>query len=76
MSEAVRWYRKAAEQGNAEAMNNLGSAYCAGSGVPQSLSECARLFRKSAELGNDTAMFNLGLMFENGRESRRTTARR
>ena len=31
--EAVRWYRKAAEQGHAEAQYNLGSCYDNGDGV-------------------------------------------
>ena len=33
--EAVKWYRKAAEQGDADAQANLGSAYGAGRGVRQ-----------------------------------------
>ena len=34
-AEAVRWYRKAAEQGHAIAQGNLGSMYYKGRGVPQ-----------------------------------------
>jgi hypothetical protein len=34
-AEAVRWYRLAAEQGNAPAQNNLGVMYAKGEGVPQ-----------------------------------------
>jgi TPR repeat protein len=37
--EAVRWYRKAAEQGMAEAQHNLGAAYLSGDGVPTDLAE-------------------------------------
>ena len=33
--EAVKWYRKAAEQGNAEAQYNLGVMYYKGKGIPQ-----------------------------------------
>jgi TPR repeat protein len=32
---ALSWYRKAADQGDASAQNNLGSMYAAGRGVPQ-----------------------------------------
>ena len=32
-SEAVRWYRRAAEQGNVVAQNNLGEMYYDGEGV-------------------------------------------
>ena len=31
--EAVRWYRRAAEQGSAQAQNNLGIMYDEGRGV-------------------------------------------
>ena len=34
-AEAVAWYRKAAEQGNASAQHNLGVGYAQGLGVPQ-----------------------------------------
>ena len=34
-AEAVRWYRLAAEQGDAEAQFNLGAMYAIGRGVPQ-----------------------------------------
>jgi len=34
-AEAVRWYRLAAEQGDALAQNNLGTMYGRGLGVPQ-----------------------------------------
>ena len=33
--QAVKWYRKAAEQGNADAQNNLGVCYVKGEGVPK-----------------------------------------
>ena len=33
--EAAKWYRLAAEQGNATAQSNLGSMYYSGEGVPQ-----------------------------------------
>ena len=38
-TQAASWYRKAAEQGHAEAQNNLGIMYAKGWGVPL----CARL---------------------------------
>jgi TPR repeat protein len=34
-AEAVKWYRKAAEQGDAEAQSRLGFLYYMGQGVPQ-----------------------------------------
>jgi TPR repeat protein len=34
-TEAAKWYRKAAEQGDTEAQYNLGLAYTKGLGAPQ-----------------------------------------
>ena len=41
-AEAARWYRKAAEQGNAIAQTNLGTMYFQGQGVPQDYAEAVR----------------------------------
>lgn len=38
-AEAVKWYRLAAEQGDADAMNLLGGMYGTGKGVPQDYAE-------------------------------------
>ena len=65
-SEAVKWYRKAAEQGNAQAQNNLGVCYENGEGVTQSYSEAVKWFRKAAEQGQVNAQHNLGWCYENG----------
>jgi hypothetical protein len=43
--EAARWYRKAADQGDAGALYNLGIMFEQGLGVAQSEVEAARLFR-------------------------------
>ena len=40
--EAVRWFRLAAEQGNAEAQLYLGVMYSNGRGVPQDDAEAVR----------------------------------
>ena len=50
-SEAVRWYREAAEQGYANAQYNLGAMYYNGEGVRQDKSEAVKWFRKAAEQG-------------------------
>jgi len=46
--EAVKWHRKAAEQGLADAQNNLGVAYANGQGVPQDFSEAYVWYSLSA----------------------------
>ena len=49
---AVYWYRKAAEQGNATAQNNLGICYEDGEGVTKDISEAVKWYRKAAAQGN------------------------
>ncbi|MBR2921623.1 MAG: sel1 repeat family protein [Kiritimatiellae bacterium] len=66
-SEAVKWYRKAAEQGYARAQCNLGLMYANGEGVTQDDSEAVKWFRKAAEQGLAVAQYNLGFMYANGR---------
>ena len=46
--EAVKWYRKAAEQGNAAAQWLLGYAYDYGKGVPEDSKEAAKWYLKAA----------------------------
>ena len=65
-SEAVKWYRKAAEQGNAFAQYNLGNMYANGKGVPKNDSEAVKWYRKAAEQGYASAQCNLGIMYAKG----------
>lgn len=58
--EAVKCYRKAAEQGNVVAQNNLGFCYSKGYGVTQSRAEALKWYRKAAKQGNAAAQNNLG----------------
>ena len=46
-AEAVKWWRKSAEQGNARAQYCLGIAYRDGVGVPQDYAEAVMWWRKS-----------------------------
>lgn len=64
--EAVEWYRKAAEQGHAEALRSLGVCYQEGFGVLQSWDEAARWYRQAADKGDSNAMNNLGWCYQNG----------
>ena len=69
--EAMRWFRKAAEQGNAEAQVYLGFMYQNGRGVKRDDREAVRWHRKAAEQGEARAQFNLGFMYQNGRGVKR-----
>jgi hypothetical protein len=64
--EAVKWYRKAAAQGNAIAQNKMGIMYDKGFGVPKDYTEAIKWYRKSAEQGHGSSQFNLGLLFVKG----------
>ena len=52
--------RLAAEQGHADAQNNLGWRYGNGEGVPQDDAEAVAWFRLAAEQGHADAQNNLG----------------
>ena len=65
--EAVKWYRKAAEQNYAEAQFYLGSCYDHGDGVAKDYVEAVKWYRKAAEQNYATAQFNLGFCCVEGR---------
>ena len=60
--EAIRWYRLAAEQGDALTQVKLGIMYFFGHGVPQDYQEAMLWFRLAAEEGVPAAQYNLGGM--------------
>ena len=53
--EAVKWYRKAAEKGNAEAQLNLGEMYANGRGVEEDDVEAYKWFLLSGAQGTEQA---------------------
>lgn len=65
-TEAARWFRKAADSGNATAMCNLGIMYHYGRGVLKDEAEAANWYRKAADLGNAGAMYSLGVLYRTG----------
>ena len=62
----MKWYRLAAEQGNASAQYNLGVRYANGEGVPQDDAEAVKWYRLAAEQGDASAQYNLGVRHANG----------
>ena len=48
-AEAAGWFRKAAEQGLADAQSNLGWMYERGEGVPQDYAEAVKRYRLASE---------------------------
>jgi hypothetical protein len=66
-SEAVQWYRWAAEQGHAKAQFLLAIMYANGEGVPQNGPEAFKWLSLAAEQGEATAQWMLGVKYEIGR---------
>jgi TPR repeat protein len=65
-AEAAKWYRKAADQGHANAQYNLGVMYSTGQGVPQDYVEAHKWFNLAAsrltDSERDTAVKKRALM--------------
>ena len=65
-TQAVGWFRKAADQGFAAAQYNLGVAYREGQGIEKNLDTAFQWFQKSADQGHAEAQFNVGFFYANG----------
>jgi TPR repeat protein len=63
---AVKWYRKAAEQGLADAQRILGMCYINGGGVAKDPVQAVKWFRSAAEQGNPLAQLDLALCYHSG----------
>ena len=64
--EAVRWYRKAADQGHDEARHLLANCYCRGTGVAVDRAEALRLWRIGAAKGYARSIHNVGTCYMDG----------
>jgi len=64
--EAVKLWKKAANQGDAEAQLNLGLMYDNGQGVKQNYVKAVKWWKKAANQGDAEAQNNLALMYDNG----------
>ena len=65
-TEAVKWFRAAAEQGYADAQFILGCCYAEGDSVKQDAEEAVRWYRAAAEQGYAGAQLNLGCCYAKG----------
>ena len=66
-SEAFKYFKMGAEQGNAHCQAFLGYYYSNGLGTDVDYSKAFSWYVKSAEQGNDMAQCNLGFAYEKGR---------
>lgn len=65
-SSAMTWFRKAAEQGDPAAENNIGWLCENGWGVQQDYAEAMNWFRKAAGQGYAIAQTNIGFLYQRG----------
>jgi TPR repeat protein len=65
-AEALRWYRVAADRGDALAQVGIGNSYAMGLGVTRDYAEALRWFRLSAAQGNSEAEDQLGFFYVSG----------
>lgn len=65
-TEALNWYKKAAENGSSDAQSELGFMYMNGEGTPVNKSEGAKWLLKASENGDFLAQRALGFMYKNG----------
>lgn len=68
---AVGLYKAAADQGDVDALNNLGELYETGRGVAINLEEAIRWYERAAEKGLGSAQFNAGRLWAIGVGTRR-----
>ena len=66
-AEAVRWWKKAAVQGNGAVEVSLGNAYTDGRGVPADVAQAKRWYERAAERGDAAADLNLARIYLFGR---------
>jgi len=65
-AESAKWFRKAAEQGDADSQNWLGTCFRRGDGVREDVVEAAKWYRRAAEQGEQGGMSSLGEMYAKG----------
>ncbi len=65
--DAIRWYRKAAEQGRPDAQFKLGFYHATGAGgLERDMAKAAAWFQRAAEANQPGAQYNLAVCFEKG----------
>ena len=66
LREAVKWFRKAADQEHAEAQNRMGDAYYNGWGVEKNYKEAVKWYQKAATHESSDAQTAMGTLYYNG----------
>lgn len=74
--EAYKWLKKAAEQGDPDALHGMGFIYETGQTVPQDYSKAREYYELAANLGHAKSQHNLALLYSDGRASRKMRGKR
>jgi TPR repeat protein len=61
-AQALKWFRKAAESGNADAEFNIGSMYQQGMGVPENMPEAIEWYKRANTHGQVQARTALRIL--------------
>jgi TPR repeat protein len=64
--DALKLYKRAADEGHAVAQNNVGVMYAEGQGVPQDYAEAVKWYRLASQQGLAIAQKNLGGLYNGG----------
>ena len=73
----MKWYRRAADQGNADAQSESRGYVHEGRGVPQDDTEAREVVSpRCGPRAMPRRQYNLGVMYDKGRACRKTTPRR
>lgn len=65
-TEAIKWYKRAAELGDSHSMHNLGIIYHNGKATRRNGPVAIEWYKKAIEAGNSAAFFSLGLVYFDG----------
>jgi TPR repeat protein len=65
-TQALKYFRRSADQKNPIGQNNLGLMYENGQGIKKNYAEAVKWYKRSAEQGYAIGQYNLGLMYEYG----------
>ena len=64
-TEAMKWFRKAADQGDAEAQYSIGRLYDYGLGVQQDFTKAMRWYLLAASQNHAGAQYSIGMLYDN-----------
>lgn len=65
-AQAVAWFRKAADKGNASSLRHLADAYEKGTGVPRDRAAALGFYRKAADKGDGESQLIVGQHYAKG----------